>query len=120
MSTTDLSGLIADFATGTYTVTRGAGPGSYAEDGKFAPASTSTVNVLAAVVPADGTDVQHLPEGMRTRSALAVFTVGELNAQAPGQQPDVIEIDGFAWQVQHSERWTAGNFFRSVVVREDP
>lgn len=118
MSTTDLSGLIADFATGTYTVTRGAGPGSYAIDGSFVPAATSTVSVVAAVVPADGTDLQHLPEGMSTSDALAVFTVGELRAQAPGQQPDVISIDGYSWQVQHSERWTAGNFFRSVVTKE--
>lgn len=117
MSVSDLSGLIADFATGTYAVTR-ATPGAYA-DGIFVPdAAPTTLQVEACVCPLSGNDLLRLPEGLRSKELLDVFTAVELQVDAPGQRPDVIMIEGHAWQVEKSQRWVPGSFFRATVSKQ--
>jgi hypothetical protein len=113
----DLSTPIVDFATGTYTVTRAGGAGTYV-DGVFVPASTSSVSVLACVQPLTGRELERLPEGIRSRELLSVYTVAALFNEAPGVRPDIIAIDGRSWQVEKVERFDAlGNYFHSIVSK---
>lgn len=118
MSVTDLSGLIADFSTGTYAVTRATGPGEYDDRGIFTPDSDTTINVDACVVPLGGSQLQRLPEGLRSSELRQVFSAVELRSDAPGQKPDVISIDGHLWQVVRAEPWTAGTFFCAIVSKQ--
>ena len=119
----DLSSEVLAFATGTYTVTRGDGPGAYdPTTGYFVADSTTEVEVVAAVFPVTGRELQQLPEGMRSKEVRQVFTTVALRASAPLQQPDVIEIDGEDWLVKVVHDWNAsGKFWQSFVakVQED-
>lgn len=117
MSVMDLSAPVLDFATGTYTVTRASGVGSYVE-GVFVPASTSTTGVVACVQPVSGRELQRLPEGLRAKELLSVFTVAALLVAAPGVRPDVVAIDGSNWQVERVERYAElGNYYHSIVSK---
>lgn len=118
MSVMDLSDVVLALATGTYTVTRASGVGTYV-DGVFVPASTSTVDVVAGVYPLTGRELQRLPEGLRTKELRQVFTVDPLLVSAPEQRPDVVSIQGATWQVETVEDWEpAGNFYRNIVSKE--
>lgn len=112
-----MSPEITAFATGTYTVTRAGGPGSYV-DGVFVPASTSSTSVLAMVAPLDGRELLRLPEGLRSKELKQVFTIAALRVSAAEERPDVVSIDGDSWQVERVERWAElGNFYRSIVSK---
>jgi len=119
VSLRNLAAVVLRAATGTYDVTRAGGPGTYV-DGEFAPASgPTTVQVRASVQPLTGVELMRLPEGLRSRELLSVYTVDELRCRAPNQAPDIISIDGFTWQVEKVERFDAlGNYFHSVVSKE--
>lgn len=111
----DLSSTVANFATGTYTVTRADGPGSHV-DGVFTPASSSTLAVLAAVFPLAGRELQRLPEGRRTGDVREMFTTVALRVSAPEQAADLVEVDGASFEVEVVEDWNAaGRFYRSLI-----
>jgi hypothetical protein len=112
-----LDGLATlDFATGTYTVTRGASPTFV--DGVAVSGSTSTFTLNASVQPLDEIQIRRLPEGQRTDDYRAVYTDTQLNTTESTQIPDTLVIDGDVFQVTTSERYQElGNYFCSVVQR---
>lgn len=57
----------------------------YASDVEAAP-----VALDAVVHPATGRDLERLPEGLRTREAIWVFTDEAVACEEPGQQPDIL------------------------------
>lgn len=115
----DLSSTVLGFATGTYSVTRAAYRANpYGTDGKLIAPSTTTVSARACVQPATGRDLQRLPEGLRARDVVALWSVDELLTARPGQEPDIVTIDGASWQVEHVERWDQlGSYWRAVLVK---
>lgn len=119
MSLFDLSDAVLGFATGTYDVAR-ANPGTYDVNGLVVndPAPT-TVQVQAMIVPLVGSkQLQRLPEGLRSRDAIEVFSVDALQVSAPEQRPDVITYNGRQYQVDVVDDWTAaGNFFHALATR---
>jgi hypothetical protein len=119
MSLFDLSGTVLAFATGTYDVAR-ADPGTYDVNGLVVDDPTvDTVAVPAMIVPlVGGKQLERLPEGLRSRDAIEVFTAVALQASAPEQRPDVITFNGRAYQVDVVDDWTAaGNFYHSLATR---
>lgn len=101
----NVAGLIANFATGTYTVTRTA-RGSTVR-GKTGAGSTSTVTARAAVWPASGDDLRRLPEGRRTAESLNFVTVTELYVGGQGEayEADTVSIRGESWEVSDVDAW---------------
>lgn len=117
MSLRHLRNTVLRAITGTYDVTRAAGPGTYT-NGVLVPAATSTVQVRASVQPLTGRELQRLPEGLRTRELLSVFTVDALLVEAPGVRPDIITIRGETWQVEKVERFAElGDYYHSIVSK---
>lgn len=57
----------------------------YAQNVEAAP-----VALDAVVHPATGRDLERLPEGLRTRETIWVFTDTEVACEEPGQQPDIL------------------------------
>lgn len=115
----DLSSVIGAFSQGPLSATRyGAGA---RVDGAWVPgAATPVVFDPAVVLPLGPKEVDLMPEGLRTRQLLQLFTVDapqvlDETAQTPG--------DRFVWlgetyEVQRSEPWgPAANYYRSVAVR---
>lgn len=117
-ATNDLSDAIEMLRSGCYIVTRSS-PTSMLNGRRVAP-STSTFEIVASAQPASGRDLRRLPEGIRTRETMAVFTRTELFQARPeaAQEADRVAIDGASFEVQIVERWAAlGNYFRCVVAR---
>jgi hypothetical protein len=118
VSLRNLAATVARFATGTYDVTRADGPGSHV-DGVFVPGSTSTVTIRASVQPVSGRELERLPEGLRTRELLSLFTLDALLVEAPDVRPDIVTIRGETWQVQNVERFAElGNYYHVIVSKE--
>lgn len=113
-----MTGTLADLATGTYTVTRASGPGTYVE-GVYVPTGTAPVSISAAIVPLlGGPQLLRLPEGKRSIDAIEVFTATALQVEAPDQEPDVISYQGRSWQVDVVDDWSgAGAFYRALATR---
>lgn len=74
-----LVGVIDDFATGTYTVTRTA-VGAYDSAGRYTAGSTSTFSVVASVQPTSARDQVVMPEGIHYEDAVVVYVATELRA----------------------------------------
>ena len=102
----DLAGLIADFATGSYTVTRRAAATTDGH-GRNVAGATSSISIVAAVAPASGRDLLRLPEGRRANETRMVLTATALlvGGQGAANEADLISIDGASWEVQHVEVW---------------
>lgn len=113
----DLSDVIASFATGTYTVTRRSAS-AYGSDGRLDANSTSTFSVAACVQPVTGRELERLPEGLRNREVLAMWSPIELKTQGDSQDPDYVSIDGDTYEVHKLERWnTLGAYWRALLTK---
>jgi hypothetical protein len=100
----------------TYAVTRTAA-GTFTQ-GRHAAGSTSTVSILAVIVPMSGRELERLPEGLRSSEVRAVFTVTPLIALDASHEPDQIAVDGAMWQVEIVNDWTASTGCYHCVVRK--
>lgn len=113
----DLSDVIAEIATGTYTVTRYTSPGYV--NGRAQPAVASTFGVLGCLQPLSGRQLDRLPENLRGREVMSLYCTVELKTGGEGVQPDVVAADGATWQVQQVERWaTLGNYYRVLLCKQ--
>lgn len=117
--------VIASFRTpggtsGAYVVTRTASGAHVA--GAYVPGSTSTVNIVASVRPANGRQ-RHQAEvamgsgeyGVDTR---VVYTTTELRTRQPGNDPDTIAINGEAFKIVAVTKYEAfGVHYKALVAR---
>lgn len=101
----NLPGLLASFATGTYTVTRRQSGGLLR--GVQATTTNTTLQVQASVQPATGRDLLRLPELRRTKETRVVFSTTQLltGDQGQGFEADWITINGDPWEIEHVEQW---------------
>lgn len=112
-----LTGAIASFSTGTYTVTRTAAGSSTL--GRYTAGATSTFDIVASVQPVTGRDLLAMPEGLRADETRIVYTTTELRALTAASDADVVAIDGEVWGVVQVERWQAfgGTHYRALAAR---
>jgi hypothetical protein len=111
-------GAIASLSTGTYTVTRRA-VGAYS-DGRWTPGGTSSFSIIASIQPVSGRLLLALPENERTEEQRVVYTITELRTRIGAADPDVVTIDGDAWEVSRVDRWQAFGavHYRAFVARQ--
>jgi hypothetical protein len=110
---TDLGAVLEDFAS-PYTVTR---PGALDFDttpGQAAEGSPSTLNITGVLQPVSGRDLQRLPEGFRTDTALVLYTETALQVLPA---PDLVAAQGATWQAETVETWGTGGFYK-VILRK--
>lgn len=82
------------------------------------PLVGSTFSILACAQPLNGRDLMRLPEGMREREAMALWTRTELRGKLADNDPDSVVIDGDTYEVTTVKRWAnLGNYYRAVVVK---
>jgi len=114
----DLSDVIEMLASGCYQVTRKAV--TTRVNGRRVAPAVSTFEIIASVQPASGREVERLPEGLRSRETMTVYTRSELRPAQPesGTEADRISIDGADFEVLSVRRWNKlANFFNATVVR---
>jgi len=115
----DLSDVIALLGSGTYTVTRPSAATSLVDGRRVAPATT-TFTVVASVQPSSGRSIDRLPEGLRARESMDVWTATKLQPASPetGLEGDRIAIDGSVYEVQIVHDWQKhGSFCRATAVK---
>lgn len=117
----NLSSVVGSFSNAALTVTRYAA-GTRA-NGLWQEGSTSQVVVDPAVVaPLRGKEVEVLPEGLRTKRALQVFSTVALQStdEAAGIRGDRFAWGGETFEVQLVEDWqTLAEYWRAIATKVD-
>lgn len=74
--------------------------------GVFVPGATSPLSILASVQPAEGEDLELLPEGQRTKTVLKLYTetLVKTASETAATLADVLTIDSKNYQVHHVEQ----------------
>jgi hypothetical protein len=117
----NLAGAIQSLATGSYVVTRRA-VSTYV-DGRAVLGTTSTFDTgLAVAVPVSGRELERLPEGLRGREVYRLFTTIQLRTAVPDvSDPDLVVINGLAWEVKTDIGWfAAGGYFEYYLTKMGP
>lgn len=117
MSVMDLSGVVLNLASGSYTVTRSA-PGSTGSDGRWVAGATSPLTIMASVQPLNGRDLLRLPEGERTTERVKVYSPMQLFVPGAGQDADVITVAGIQYQIETAEQWGANGAYWKMIARK--
>lgn len=80
--------------------------GSYGTDGRWDDGGRLDDEILASVQPMNGRDLQLLPEGLRQRDSIKVYTEAELRTanQHVAKQADELQIDSIWYQVHTVSR----------------
>lgn len=112
-------GSIERLANGTYPVARQVAS-SYDENGRLVDAGAITnLEITAVVQPVSGDDLKQLAEGQMPSDRRVVFSLEELRTRTPANDPDLITIDGRAWEVVNVETWTSRGetHWKAIVAR---
>jgi hypothetical protein len=77
-------------------------------DGRPVTGSPTTSTIYASVQPAPGRQLEHLPEGLRSRVVMIAYTDTELRTadQATGLPADELVYQGATYLVERVARWT--------------
>ena len=101
----DASRLIGRFGA-AYMGTRRLKAG-YDSHGVAQTSSTATLSIVAVIWPADGDDLQKLPEGRRSHETRNVITATKLliGDEDADNEADLLTVDGESWEVEHVDYW---------------
>ncbi len=101
---------IPEIAEHFATVTRRRRAAGAYVDGLWVDGASTDADIVASVQPASHRDLLRLPEGLRTRSTVAVITDDDLQTanEALKQAADRIVYQGEEWEVQVVDDWTMG------------
>ena len=103
----DLRSLVQHFrVAGGLTVTRRT-PGATTSLGKFAIGTQEVVVDPIAIHPANSRQIERLPEALRSRGAVAVYTTEALREPADGQLPDRFDWRGRTYELAQAEDYGA-------------
>lgn len=114
----DLSATVRRLSTNSYTVTR-LELGSIV-NGRYVDGAPSTFDIVASIQPTTPQDLLRLPEGLRTKDSVTIWTDTLLRmALAPsGYKADVVEYQGQAYEVQTIWNWAeSGEFYKAVAQK---
>jgi hypothetical protein len=85
-------------------------------DGYRVAGAAVTFKTFGVEYPLEGDDLMRLPEGIRVKGVRGFICDQPLRTVDAGE-PDTMIFDGSTYEVESSEPWTAGNFFRCILVR---
>lgn len=112
----DLADVVESFSA-DYSVARSA-LATYDVHGDPVAGASSSFSIRACVQPVSGRDLQRVPEGWRTQELITLFTPTELRTKTGMNEPDVVTVNGVAYQVQQVERWAElGNYWRVLAMK---
>lgn len=77
--------------------------------GRVVPSVDTPFSFIASFQPANGKELQRLPEGKRNGDIIAIYTTQALTIGGPGTGflPDRVTVDGSSYEVEHVEHWKA-------------
>ncbi len=90
--------------------------------GRWVDSVSVTASVTASVQIASGKTKELLPEGLRTKDAIEVWSTSELRPlqRAEGKQPTIVHWDDAEYEVQVLEDWYAhGRYWFALCSKVD-
>lgn len=110
---------IKNFAVpGGITIRRGSAGSSV--KGRFTKGATlDTAGVVASVQPITGSELERLPEGLRSKRPEKLYSETELKQVdvGAGTPPDLVIWDGEIWEVQRVRLHTWGGYYKAIIVK---
>lgn len=93
-------------------------PGAYVR-GEWVEGAPVATTLYASIQPAIGQELLVLPEGLRTRATVKVYTDQELNTSENGQSPDRIEWQGHVYEIAMKAPYQSGviNHFKYFATK---
>ena len=83
--------------------------------GRPTSAGTSTLAITASVQPMPTKELQFMPEGLRNRGVVKVFTTTELLTLP---MPDRFDYGGATWEIVESQDWwDLGGYYAYTAAR---
>jgi hypothetical protein len=111
----NVSVAIGRLGAQAYSVTR-FDPGYY-QDGRFIQGPKTTLTIQALIQPAGSHDVMRLPEGVRDRKTIAIFTATPLqHARANDATSDRIAFNGETFEVSSIDEWDDIGGYNKVLA----
>jgi len=82
-------------------------------NGKYTKGAKTDISIFASVQPADGREIDQLPEGDRTKVHKEIFSTSELKLN------DIITYDGERYEVHKLSDWSpyCTQHFEAMAVR---
>lgn len=68
---------------------------------------TSSFTIRASAQPANGKDLERLPEGRNIKDLRVFFSKTELISAGGGSLGDLVAYDGGTFEIEHVEHWSA-------------
>lgn len=88
-------------------------------NGIWRKGSKSIINILASVQPLAERDYIGLPEGVRDREAINLFSRSALVGSASGKDADIVKYNGRDWRVVKAVNWTAHGYWQGIAIKEE-
>ena len=94
------------------------GPGAYVR-GVWTQGAPAAVTIQASVQPVTGRELEALPEGLRTKGVVKVYSDDELVPLGPNQKPDVLMWRGHAYEISMKADYQSGviNHFKYYATK---
>jgi hypothetical protein len=106
LATSMIGGFIGNGAD-SYTVTRGSAPTFV--DGVVVPGATTTVQILAAILPARNTDLRRTVEGERLTDLVVIYTGDPVfSGHDDGAPADLVEWNGHTYEIEDVDPFPGG------------
>lgn len=94
------------------------GQGAYTR-GEWADGTPNLVTIYGSVQPVSGQELNVLPEGLRTRETVKIYTDSELNTAEVSQRPDRLEWRGKVYEIAMKSPYQSGviNHFKYYATK---
>lgn len=111
-----LADIIPDFSQSFVLYRRGTG---FSRKGKYTKGPLTAIPMTEALWPSKGSELEELPESLRTHETITIVSRTEIKGLVEGiqQDPDIVLYNGKFYEVHKVQNWIYGGFYRSVAVR---
>jgi hypothetical protein len=92
--------------------------GAYDEQGRWMERPAEEIEIRAVVQPARPHELVRVDEGRRTKGAIKIYSVEPLHtaSEKEQKQPDRILWHGMTYEVEFTEDWSEGGYYKAVAL----
>lgn len=87
-------------------------------NGRWKEGTPETISVKASIQALNGREHAALPEGVRDREAVEIFTRVELHGTADGANSDIVNYRGRKWRIVGAPNWIENGYWSGIMVKE--
>ncbi len=88
-------------------------------DGIWQRGEDTTISIRASLQPLSDRAYAALPQGVKDRENLAIFTRTALVGSATEKEADIVLYRGDRWRVISAREWREHGYFEGIITKED-